>query len=759
MTFIHPLLLSGLVLVGVPVLLHLIMRQKPRHLMFPAMRFLLHRHRTNQRKLQLRHLLLLLLRMLVIASLCLALARPRIFSERLNLSSERPVAAVLVFDSSYSMQYTSGRRTCLEEAKRRSLELLNDLPVNSKVAILDTAEPGGEWVQQLSLARQKIEELQLRPANAPVTTQLATAYELLAKLEQEPTEDPEEMPLRFLYVFSDRTEACWDSRTHEHLKRLRDRVPEPGVHAVFVDVGVETPADVAIATLELPKQVISANERMVIRATVRAVATRCDTEISCQIDEDPPDQHALKLEPGESRVLTFERRNLTQGPHQAKVSLATEDALPFDNVRYATFEVRGPRQVLVISDDPADAWIFSTALRTGGAFTCDVRSTGDTRQMGRDDLAKYQAICLLNVTKPSADLWSKLELYVRDHGGVAIIPGGGADLASYNAALKAFLGDKEHTQSLLPAQLVGVVTAEAEPQSEPRAIWSEESFQHPVMAPFKEWRMAENVDFFKPGQEPGTSRYWEVKPQAVNASVVVDYAEKKVKRAALVERVFDRKFVHGRVLLFTSPLDDQHVAPRDNPRKRWNDYLKNSFYFVLVNKTMGYLAGDAEEGTFNFLSGQNVTVVLPAKPRFPTYTILGPGLTGAEAIVPRAESQSELQIAQAVMPGNYTLVDPTGKRTSCFSVNIPPEECQLNHVAKEAIEALFGEGALLPLDHKASLRDALQKRWNQPVELLPWLMMALLVLLAVENMLANKFYKREPAEDREQARGQEERPA
>src|SRR5437764_12761294 len=103
MTFVFPALLGGLLLVGIPILLHLIMRQKPKHLLFPAFRFLLERHRTNQRKLRLRHWLLLALRLMLVAGICLALARPKVFSGRLNLTGDRPVAAVLVFDTSYSM--------------------------------------------------------------------------------------------------------------------------------------------------------------------------------------------------------------------------------------------------------------------------------------------------------------------------------------------------------------------------------------------------------------------------------------------------------------------------------------------------------------------------------------------------------------------------------------------------------------------------------------------------------------------------------
>ena len=39
------------------------------------------------------------------------------------------------------------------------------------------------------------------------------------------------------------------------------------------------------------------------------------------------------------------------------------------------------------------------------------------------------------------------------------------------------------------------------------------------------------------------------------------------------------------------------------------------------------------------------------------------------------------------------------------------------------------------------LKDALEGQFRQPVELFPWLMILLLFALAVENLLANKFYK------------------
>ena len=140
---------------------------------------------------------------------------------------------------------------------------------------------------------------------------------------------------------------------------------------------------------------------------------------------------------------------------------------------------------------------------------------------------------------------------------------------------------------------------------------------------------------------------------------------------------------------------------------------------------------------------------LASSVRFPSYTIVGPGLKGQEAIVNRAEQQVELNITQAVQPGNYKIIGKDAT-VAAFTLNVPPEESRLDHVPPDQIEALLGEGSLLGIDQKTSLSDALQNHWSQPLELLPLLMIIILLVLAVESLLANKFYRQEP-QDKEAA--------
>src|SRR5213078_1734532 len=141
MTFLFPMILGGLALVAVPLVLHLIMRRKPKTLPFPAFRFLVQRRKRNLRKLRLRHLLLLALRVLLIAAIIFAVAQPKVFNDALQLATQRPTAVVLLFDTSSSMDYRSTEnRSRLDEARRLANELLDQLGPGSRVVVLDSAE-------------------------------------------------------------------------------------------------------------------------------------------------------------------------------------------------------------------------------------------------------------------------------------------------------------------------------------------------------------------------------------------------------------------------------------------------------------------------------------------------------------------------------------------------------------------------------------------------------------------------------------------
>ena len=98
MSLVHPALLYGLGLAAIPVVLHFLMRVKPRKLAFPALLLIRSRRKTNSRRLRLRHVWLLLLRVSVIVLLVVAVARPSLPAANyaLSLREALTLAAIVV---------------------------------------------------------------------------------------------------------------------------------------------------------------------------------------------------------------------------------------------------------------------------------------------------------------------------------------------------------------------------------------------------------------------------------------------------------------------------------------------------------------------------------------------------------------------------------------------------------------------------------------------------------------------------------------
>jgi hypothetical protein len=136
--------------------------------------------------------------------------------------------------------------------------------------------------------------------------------------------------------------------------------------------------------------------------------------------------------------------------------------------------------------------------------------------------------------------------------------------------------------------------------------------------------------------------------------------------------------------------------------------------------------------------------------------VRGPGLAAAEQNVKAPGENAALArvgVLQALAPGNFALLDGHGQMVAGFSLVVAAEENDLERVPAEEIEAVLGPRSVLQVGRSVSLQDALQAMRPPPVELLPYLMMALLLLLTVESVLANKFYRRQAP-----APGEEEPP-
>lgn len=710
MTFVSPLLLAGAGLVVLPIVLHLIMRRKPKLLEFPALRLLQQRHDMNQRRLRLRHLLLLLLRAAAIALLAFALARPSMrFGGALG-SQEAPVAAVLVFDAAPRMDYRHDNQSRLEAARQLGLSLLAQFPAESKIAVLDTRLGSGAFQVDRGAAKERIERLEIVANSQPLPAVVHEALRLAAQSEPNLRKE--------VYVFTDLSRGAWPS---DGGAKLQDRMAEAaGVGVYVIDVGVEDPTNFALGEVRLSGDVLAKGSTLEVRTDIlrQGPAEKRTVELQLLDAQGQAQKHGeetYSVGPGQSEQVVFRVGGLDVGTHQGFVRIVGQDALAADDTRFFTVEVKPAWRVLIAAPKPAEnyALFFTEALaptvfrkRGQARFDCDII---DVDELAKKPPEGYAAVCLLDPTPLEPAVWKKLGDYAADGHGVAIFLGRhAADIASFNASqAQELLAGNLLRQSRRPAGDCYLM---------PR------DYQHPILAAFRD--QAGSI----PWEAFAVFRYWELDAPPAGVGVVLPFND---GRPALLERPVGR----GRVVTMTTPVSD---SPSKEP---WNLLPVGEAwpFVVLANQIMAYLVGSSEE-QLNYYAGQTAVMALEAQSQRRTYLLTAP--QNMKFPLSADTQRHLLTITATDQAGNYR-VQAGGRESGFdrgFSVNLTPDQTRLDRATPEELDKLFG-----PIPHRiARTRDQIDRDVSMGRvgrELFAGLIFVVALVLGMEHVVANRFYR------------------
>src|SRR6478735_1958187 len=124
MNFLAPAFLAGLAAIAVPVLIHLINRERKVVVEFPSLMFLQRIPYKSVRRQKIRHLALLVLRCIAIALLVAAFARPFFQRHQPAITGTGARERVVLLDHSSSMGYAD-RWTKAKDAAKKAISGLS----------------------------------------------------------------------------------------------------------------------------------------------------------------------------------------------------------------------------------------------------------------------------------------------------------------------------------------------------------------------------------------------------------------------------------------------------------------------------------------------------------------------------------------------------------------------------------------------------------------------------------------------------------
>ncbi len=540
MGLLAPLFLLGLTALAVPVMIHMIQRERKEAVQFPSLMFVRKIPFHSFRRQRIRHWFLLLLRCTALILLMVAFARPFFRVATIAAMSSGAREVVILLDRSYSMGY--GDRWV--RAKAAAADVIRGLAADDRATVI-LFDSSAEMAQRSTADRESLAGL---IADAELSAQ-STRYGPGLKLA-EGIFKASSLPYLEAVLISDFQRTGVESASGVRFPEETVLMP---VSVTRDDDGDE--GNVSVAGVRFQREYFSGRERVVVvaRVTHRGADPVGGLELALEINGRVFETLTTDLPPNGSSTVDFAPVTLGQVPMSGAVRIET-DALPTDDVFYFVVSPGQVVRVLVIgrgnsqqgSDDPN--LYLTRALGIGSSPAFDVATTTvEAFQAG--DLARRQVVVLNDTRVPVGGTGQSLVSFVEQGGGLLVVSG----------ERSAWPPDGP---DLLPGSIGGPVDREGR-----GGALGFVDYSHPVFELFGAPRSGDvtTARFF---------RYRQIDPTEL-ATVVARFDDGSV---ALVER----RVGEGKVLLWASTLDGF-----------WSDLAKKPVYLPFVHRMTEYLSGYA----------------------------------------------------------------------------------------------------------------------------------------------------------------------
>lgn len=688
LAFLNVTFLFGALGAAIPLILHLVRRQRAGIHVFSMVRFLASSQRAVVRQQKLRRLLLLLLRMAACALLAVIFARPFVRDQGESIfAGTQPEAVAILVDTSYSMGY--GNR--LAVARRRAAEVLDGLRTGDQVALLTFAA-------QATVIRELGPDHSVLPGL--LDTRIEVTFEGTNYLEALRSADDQlkgaDFDRRTLYLVSDFQQSGWNSRSAGW--KL-----SPGIRLRMIDVWEEQDDNVAITGVEIPAARSGEDRNRDVAVRIRNYGqTPFQDDLTLRVNDDATVTRRVDIPPRTGHVETF-RQSFEADVNTGVVTLG-EDRLPMDNRFYFTVNAPAPARVLCVEerirpDRPSEAAYYlsqALSLRRDPPVVVEVLSAG---ALSAVDPAGYDVIVSANLSALPRAAKDRLTGYVRSGGSLII---------GLNPAVSPDIFNSSFGE-LLPGRIESVSSPDA-PGDRYRLL-TDVNYQHPVFQSFSGPRHGDfgTVRFY------GTAR---LEPDS-SASVPARFDDGS---AALAEKPLGS----GRTLLFLSTLD-----------LSWNDFAIREVFVPFLYEGIDYLAsrGSMYERAARAYRLTGEAIRLPAAASH----VLLP--SGEQVPVEPSRTGTKL-FTRTRQPGLYQV--RTGESPRTFAVNLDTRESDFARLDQEAFaSAVVNPVAKSPESRETEslaihARDAEVERRQG----LWWFLgFTLIALVLGETLLANRTHR------------------
>jgi hypothetical protein len=681
MAFLNPFLLFGAVALAIPVLIHLVRREKSEIIPFSSLMFLLKVPKRSIRQQKIKNLLLMALRLLILALLVGAFARPYLTQPATpvaNANSNRGV--VLLLDTSYSMRYGNNFDRLKAEAQRR----IDALGSGDRMAVVAFNESA------TLLTRPTSDKNTLKAAVSTLepsfeATRFYEAFSLADRVLADFSGDQRE-----LVIISDFQRNGWN-------RSSRESVIATDVKTEAVNLAVKDWTNVGIDSVSVDPSTgftRTYNGRVLARIHNYSKDKAVDVPVTVTLNDKEIARRNVTVSANSTTLAEFTGFEMPLGFSKGAIRAATEDPLKVDNEFLFAIERREKLKLLVIDAGKARQSLY---LRQAYTSTSDLPyevTTMIAQAVTPDEIAKHEVVIVNDVPRLPEGVREKMDEMRKTGQGQLIVLAENAEMGWWN------------TYAKLPVKAVQRIFVPKD-RGRPSVSITTYDQNHAIFKPFKTSTRAalNSAQFFA---------YMNLEPKP-DTPVLAKYED---GTPAIVE---SNKEDHG-LLVFNSTLDS----------RSWNDFPLTPSFLPLFHEMVRYLSRYSESrGWYSLGEGIPVTAGLES--------------VEAAVIDPQNKRQAlgsltsgQTRFFTPEMPGFHEI--RVGPDTRMVAVNPPAFESNLDSMRPEdllaSVQRTQGESQQAGLFGEDEKDDYARRQSG-------WWYLLLIALLAgmAEIYIANRTYR------------------
>ncbi len=441
MRFLYPSFLFALFAVIIPILIHFFSFRKLTTVYFSNVSYLKNIRKESQKKSRLKHLLILLSRILAIACLVFAFAQPYRPADKKTFHQANPVVSVYV-DNSFSMNALSTQGQLLEVACNKAIEIAGAYPSGTRFRLItNDMLPQHQHVFNKEQFIQQVSEIKSSPKSVP----LSMIHNHLIS----GTPGFEDQSGSTAFYLSDFQKKSTD---------LRNFKGDSNQVNYFLPLSCDVPNNLYIDScwMELPAHKMGQEEKLNVRIINSSKEAYQNLPLKFYLNDTLKALGNFNIEPGGERVVELKYMNISGG---LLLGYAEISDYPFthDNTYYLSYRVQSHLKALAIYDSGYKSGMGLSYLRA--LFDGDNYVTLDETPVENLQLSKlnnYNTIFILNIRELSSGMINEVKKAAENGATVVFFPELDGKMNEYNNFLGLMKANRIARLDTMRQQIAGI---------------------------------------------------------------------------------------------------------------------------------------------------------------------------------------------------------------------------------------------------------------------------------------------------------------